>query len=498
MWIRTIVDNGFVDVTKADKTYVPTVTIGGAVVYNNGGASLTHYAHTRWTVERWIGGDPQITPKLDTAYLINTKLVPKYWNLNPSSAALDALYQSYVPMQKGDWTADMGDTGYQRQIGLLPLWDALYVTSSADSRAYNSVIANAKSLYSYPIIWSDSADGLPTRPSQRPSWTVSGPNGGGATGYGAGSLTWDVAHHGSGGYLAYLITGDYLYLETMQHQSSMCYLMNASSAGSGTSRAMLGQTRGAAWCNRTIGELAGIGPSDSVTNDYASLLANNAVYWNQLRQLSGQNPLGALYSYEAYDNSYGAGRMAPWQQDFFTQAYGFVSDLEPLADMATFNTVRDWMYRFAVGRLGGNGTDSYCFTEAGQYTIKVADALISNPSNTTSFYTSWGTVFEQTLGFPNNSCGNTLHGSSGGDPASAATGYWGNLLPAIAYAVDHGAGGASESWARLTSASNWVTVEQSGFNNTPIWGIVPRSDSSGTTPPPSTTPPLAPSNLTLK
>jgi hypothetical protein len=71
-------------------------------------------------------------------------------------------------------------------------------------------------------------------------------------------------------------------------------------------------------------------------------------------------------------------------------------------------------------------------------------------------------------------CTNTLQGTDAGVPSAAETGYWGNLLPAIAYAVDHGATGASAAWARLTGADNWSIVENSGFDNIPIWGIIPR------------------------
>jgi len=54
----------------------------------------------------------------------------------------------------------MGNTGYQADIGLLPNWDALYITSSADPRAYHSVLANAMSLSTYPTVWRDSATDL--------------------------------------------------------------------------------------------------------------------------------------------------------------------------------------------------------------------------------------------------------------------------------------------------------------------------------------------------
>ena len=54
-------------------------------------------------------------------------------------------------------------------------------------------------------------------------------------------------------------------------------------------------------------------------------------------------------------------------------------------------------------------------------------------------------------------------------------------MPAIAHAVDHGATGAAAAWARLSSASNWSSIENAGFDNTPLWGIVPRG--WGGTPP---------------
>ena len=133
IWIRAVVENGYLDTANADKTYVPTVVIGGATVYNNGGASLTNYAHTRWTAEGWIGTDPQVIPRLDTVYLIDSKLAPNYWKRNPSATALNGLYQNYVPMQSGGWTPNMPDTGYHPDIGLLPIWDALYISSGGDA-----------------------------------------------------------------------------------------------------------------------------------------------------------------------------------------------------------------------------------------------------------------------------------------------------------------------------------------------------------------------------
>jgi hypothetical protein len=467
---------------------VPTVSIGGAVVYTNGGATLTQYGHTSWSQEAWIGGDPQVTPRHNTQYLIDAKFVPNYLGIVPPAATLNSLHQVNIPMQNGDWTPTMGDTGFQPQIGLLPQWDALYITSGADARAYRAVLANTLMLGSYGMTWKDSATFLPVTASGRPTWTYFGAGQGGGPVPSAGPLTWETAHHGSAGYLAYLLTGDYGALETMELQASNCYLTTTSANGSGSARIILSQTRLVAWCSRTIGQLVAIGPLDPIVTDFQNLLASQATYWNNQRLLPGMNPLGYLYSYEigAYP---GTGFVAPWQQHFWAQSFGHVSDLEPFANMATWNAVRDHLYKSVVGILGPVGAGNFCYTKASNYTIQIAG---SNSPDPTTWYTSWGQVYQGTFGVADTSCGTVLDGASGGAPSSAASGYWGNLMPGIAYAVDHGATDAATAWSRMTAASNWSTVLSSGFDVNPMWGIVPRSTVS------NTTTPAAPSGLRLQ
>jgi len=474
LWIRAFCENGYVDKARATKTYVPTVTIGGATVYSPG-TNLTHYANTRWDIEGWVRGDPQITPKHNVAQLISTRLVPNYWKRNPSAAALNGLGQVYTPMSRVGWTQDESDTGFQNAIGLLPLWDALYC-SSTDPRAFRAAMASARSLGSYAIVWRDSSDNLPTRPSARPNYTVGGNNGGGADGLAAGPNNWDLAHHGSGGYLAYLVTGDYYHLETMQHQASMCYLCNDQGHGAGTSRKLTGQSRAMAWSLRTVGQLAAIGPTDSVTSDYAALLASNMAFWRTKLpdQFTSQNPLGILYSYEVAQPAYDPGHTATWQQNFHVQTLGFLSEIEPLADLTALRLIRDYYYRWPVGLLGADGGANFCFTQASAYTIKVASGVLPSAENMSPCFTSWGAVYQNTFLAANGTCGTVLQGSSGGDPLNANVGYYGNLMPAIAYAVDRGAPDAAEAWARPSGASNWSSVENSGFGDIPMWGVVPK------------------------
>lgn len=466
MFVRAFVENGNLDLANADRTYVTSVVVGGATVFDNGGAALVHRGNTRWSAGAWIGAAADARAIEDTAYLVRTRLVPNYSAGAPTAATLDSLSQSYVPFQRGNWTQVMGDTGFQDQIGLLPRWDALYVTSHGDARAHRSVLANARALGSYPLVWTDSATQRTPTPGGRPDWTVYGANQGGGTQIGAGPLSWDIAHHGSGGYLAYLVSGDYEHLQTMADQSALCYLMNSSGQGSGTARILRGQTRGVAWCLRTLSQYVAIAPTgDPIANDYRALLANNVAHWAGVVDGLGGGGLGYFYEYDV--DLYAPGTIAPWQQHFMMQSLGMGSDLEPLADMAAYVRVRDWLYRGAVGILGPSA--GYCFAYASAYNAKISSGGNEDPA---TWYPGWSQVFAATHG--GAPCGNMLLGSSGGDPASAAYGYWGNLLPAIAYAVEHNASGAIAAWGRLTGASNWPTVVNSGFESVPNWGIAPR------------------------
>ena len=55
-----------------------------------------------------------------------------------------------------------------------------------------------------------------------------------------------------------------------------------------------------------------------------------------------------------------------------------------------------------------------------------------------------------------------------------ATYYWGNLMPALSYAVDHGAPGAAAAWDRGTTASNFP-IQAADYIDNPVWGVRPRT-----------------------
>ena len=477
-WIRVGIENGVLDGTSGTtKTYTPTVTIGSTQVYNT---EVVHYGHTRWTTEGWASTAPaSYTIKHDTQYLEETKLVPNYWKNGPSESVLNDLLSDYTPMARLGWTEKMGSAGWQNQIGLLPLWDALYINSLADSRAYDSVIANAKALNSYPIAYRDPSTDAPVVLSSWPTWTINGENGSGATKTtNDSSLEWEIAHHGSGAYLAYLLTGDYYFLETMQYQATTCYLVVWSIRGSGTARDIYSnETRAVGWVVRTIGQCIAIAQNDSINSDLKTWLSNLSSMWATNR--IGLNAIGYWHLYYAGNWD---GQASSFMWHFLTQSFGYVSDLEPLWSMTDFDAVRDEGYKGIVGILGPGGSGNYCFGYAADPYIYVTTQGKDVGKDPDIFFDSWGDVWTENCTYGNvtcpdplTSCPNTL--SSEGSMASGPgneEGYWANLLPAIAYAVEDGATGASEAFARLEGATNWMNVINAGFEDTPIWGIYPR------------------------
>lgn len=469
IWIRAVVNNGILAFTtnNNDITYDAFIKIGSDTVFNQ--ASLTHYNNTRYCYEGWIGNDPDIMIAQDCDYLESSGLVPSYWKTT-SETTLNGLDTVYTINDNEGWTTSMGAAGFQNQIGILPLWDAAYVASDGDRRAFKSVIVNAKALNHYPIIWAQSTTRNPIDVGDYSNWNLGGQGAGGATDYTTGVLTWDVAHHGSGGYLAYLITGDYYYLQTMQYQSTMCWLVTSSGYGSGVNRRLIPvQTRGVAWAERTVGQFVAISPSDSVSDDIGAVLDTTINYWTAVIGQEGINQLGYFHDYSANSPNfaYGAGETSAWMQHFWMQTHGYLYDCEPLSDMSNFKTVRDWHYKGVVGLLGGNSVDEYCFEDASSYTVVIS--AVDDVTDPTVWLDSWGVVYDSTHGGQNTDCGNTMNGTL------SSTSYWANLLPAISYAVEDTANGAYDAWARLIGATNWSTFENSGFDDTPIWGIYPRA-----------------------
>lgn len=443
------------------------------------------------TLSHWLGADPQVTIKHDTAYLQATALVPAYRaTVSADSKAIKALVTTYTPLQVGNHSPAMGSGGYHGSIGLLPVWDVLYLTS-ASQKTYASMIVNAYGAGRYGIHFRDETTQRPMRFSSYPDLVVGG--GSAISSSGASSAnsytpaatgtlpaTWASSHHPSLGFMAYLATARWYFMEEVQFVATLNYLKNADTArlkAQGIFQSAVGAntTRGAAWAIRSLAQAACVTPDNdtALRNEFlASLKAN--VDWNYARYVAQpNNPFGWVAPYSDYTGvGDGVYFEATWMQDFYTAAFGYVKAME--LDISAGSSQRltkffAWKAQSIVGRLGGAKPADYLYADAAPYTIAVA------PTDTPNFVTgvgpwhaSWGAIYEDTMKAPNPGVAPGLRGGHFPD----ATSYWGNLQPAIAYAVQHQIPGAAEAYQRMTSAANWHRLT-SAFNANPAWSVRP-------------------------
>jgi hypothetical protein len=442
----------------------------------------------------WLGDDPQVTVQHDAKYLQATALVPTYRGTVPTnSTAVNSLVTTYAPLQVGNHSPLMGMTGYHLSIGLLPEWDVLYLTTTSP-KAYAGLIVNAYGAGRYGIHFRDETTQRPFLFSSYPNLVVGEGSGIVATGSSSkGTYTpvatgttppsWSSTHHPSLGFMAYLVTGRWYFMEQVQFVTTVNYLKNTDTNRLGAqgifqSAAGANTTRGAAWAIRSLAQAACVTPDNdsALRNDLlASLQAN--IDWNHARYVAqSNNPFGWVAPGVDYTGvGDGVYFEAAWQQDFYTAAYGYAKAMEPAIAAASSQRLAEffaWKAQSIVGRLGTTASTDYLYADAAQYTIAVA------PSDTADFvtgtgpwYPNWGAIYAATLKTANPGL---MAGLRGGNFPEASS-YWGNLQPAIAYAVQHRVAGAVEAYRRMLAASNWAQLA-SGFNGTPEWGVAPISE----------------------
>lgn len=440
----------------------------------------------------WLGADPQIVPTHDKAYLQATRLVPAYSAVVAAGAAVwKSLPKSYTPFQQGNYSNEMGQGGYQPAIGLLPEWDVLYLTSN-DMRAYAGVIANAYSAGRFGIHYRDETTQRPLRFSSYPNLVTNGGQATGISNTGASTKesytpltlgtmppTWDSPHHPSVGFTAYLLTGRYYFMEEVQFAATVNYLKNTDydrkfSGGVFMSNAGANTTRGAGWAVRTLAQAACVTPDNDTVlrTEFANSMTANIDYYHDMYLGQPNNPFGFVTPYSNYAAGSGMFTESMWMEDFFTASFGYAIDLAPALTAASVSRLGEffaWKARSIIGRLGGTAANEFLYTNAGMYTMAVAPT--ENPDFKTGkgpWYNSWGEIYKASVGSANPGVAGPLQGGNFPEASS----YWGNLQPAIAYAVQHKVAGAAEAYGRMTSAPNWNTFA-ANLNDAPVWSVVP-------------------------
>ncbi|HEU4621967.1 MAG TPA: hypothetical protein VFS42_07065 [Burkholderiaceae bacterium] len=473
------------------KSGTATFTLNGSQRYS-GSITLVH--HTRavlasgTTLTHWASSAPGVVVRHDTSYFQATKLVPAYRAKLSSSSEL-LIQKSYTPLARGDFPTDMGSAGYDASIGLLPEWDVAYLASSADPRARNNVIVNAYAAGRYGIHYRDETTNRPLKFSSYPNLVINDANSGvpssGAsinnqyTPAPSGSPpNWATSHHPSIGYLAYLITGHAYFMETVQFSATLGYLKQNDTSREFSKGLLLTQvgantTRGAAWSLRTLFQATSATPDDDPLRAefIASVEANIDYYYGRR-----VHPQGFCEPYSSYNGSNPPFTHAAWMEDFLTAAWGYGLDIASGISSAQRTKMSDffaWKARSIVGRLGGTSSNEFNYRHAAQYTIAIAPNAPENTSWSGAggpWYASWGQIQQVTTGTGNEGITGGLLDAYFPDPTS----YWGDLQPAISYAVDHNVPGALTAYQRMTSASNWSQIV-TGFNTQPVWSVRPRS-----------------------
>lgn len=513
------VENGYLAVASpVNKSAVYRFTLGGSQRFS---AAVDLPARCRTplisgtVLSYWLGTDPDLTIRQDTAYLQATELVPTYYGtVSGTAAVVSALPSSFTPLQQGNYSAVMGQTGFQPAIGLIPEWDVLYLTCSDVSKTYRAMQRNAYSAGRYPIHYRDSTTNRPLRFSAYPNLSVNAStlNQYPPTPSGTAPPAWDVPHHPSLGFMAYLATGRWYFMEQVQFTATRNYLDQVDSIrqlsnGVFVSSSGAATVRGAAWGVRTLVQAAVATPDDDTalrTEFINSLTAN--IEFNYARYV-GQpnNPFGIV---APYGDAYGSATdnkvtEAAWQQDFYTAAFGYALAMRPGVSTASLSKLAAffaWKAKSVIGRLGGTSSTEWLFRDAAVYNFVVAPADFPDwAGGAGPWYADWGAMYSATMGTPNPGVAGALRGGNFPEVNS----YWGNLQPAIAYAVRHAVPGAAEAMGRMIGASNWTTFS-AAFASNPVWGVrasaataiviasVPSPPSVSPTPSPTPAPTPAP------
>ena len=455
--------------------YLPTVTVGGTTIYNNGGASLTQYHHTRWhQIGWWNNSDPQIFVQHNTRYLRDTKAVPNYASITLQESVLSSYSQSITPMSIANMLFYWPDTGYSSQIGMMPEWYASYIISG-DIRAYNGVLANDSAGGSYSYHYRDENTGLVPSIDTYPTLSEQYPETGLVAGAGGNPNTHDTSHSPLIGYLGYMLTGDYYYLEELQFLANYNFLYNNYVYRQYDKGVLSGQNRAMAWGIRTIAAAAAITPDSSPLQSYfVNKLNNNlddkAVKWS----LPPTNNLGAIQDYNW--NPPSSIYYSPWQNNFFVATVNWTVELG-------FNSVnalslRNWFNKWPTGLMGQDNS-GFCPYFAGEYNFTAG--IVDASNNYRSFLSLYQAQYPVESANPCPTSG-LMNGYS-----NLPNGYYSNMQPALAMAVDAGT-------ATQATWNKFVSLGTADYTGAPVWGIVPRP-ASGSPASPSVTLTANPSSV---
>jgi hypothetical protein len=511
------VENGFL--TVAAPAAVDTtcrVFMGDAEVYVQ---TFTVKHHTRiplvdGATHSYWSVDPQITPHHDTAYLMDTKMVPHY-GYAPSDTTLSNTSQfpvAYNTNMLGTTTAAMGNTGYAAHIGILPNWAAGYLASGGDARAYKATIVNGMAAGSWPVHYRDETTNEPLKFTDYPNISITWggspavPSGTGGVNKGNNvDASPDRGHQPSFGFLPWLLTGRWFFLDEHLLWFTWNYLQTNYQMREGAKSIYFDeQTRSRAWTLRTHAQALAIIPeshpcfasfktsweanTDAYQARYITGTRDAGTWANNLGVVGLYNGAGAGSLYFSGD-SYGYWWEANWQQQIFSLAFGTAWDMDLPQSTASKNSllaVRNFVYKVPIGMAGDGSPGTYNYRRFSIFEFPVGTDGAQPP---TSWLADYGAVYAAQMAYgydnANRASGVTAlpaipPGTDlyyGATPVGADMWGWHSVVAfgrtALSLAVDHGVTGAAEAYGRLTGASNYSTASFSDYS---LWALTPRAE----------------------
>jgi hypothetical protein len=476
-------------------TYDAKISVNGQVAYTVD--HLEHYRQARWHKVFWWGGSDPVYAQQDSAYLQSTRAVPQYEQVEISQQTLDAamqrVQQKCGPMRNCDQTKQQSNAGAQDGIGPLPQWTSAYVIDTG-YKAYNWMLANSDALASYGIHFRDQLTGEPVSVDNHPCATLERsaefarcpvtPHGNDSfpacQGQCNSPLDANISHHSSPAYVAYLVTGDWYYLDELKFWADWVeFKQNPKYRDYRTGLIDHSTLRAQAWSLRTLGYAAYILPDSDPLKDYFNRVVKNNITWynqNYTDDRSANNlhiiTNGSIVYTNHGDPNTG---ISTWQASFFTWSAGNLKDL----GFKGADKLLDWVGAFQVNLMT---SPDFCWIVASGYELQVRDTERS------PLYGSLGTVYAKT--YPNLqgvACGGSEMAALLSKPGEyqyapnvmsgypeSPTGYPANFQIGLAAAEDSDAPNAAEAWKLFENRS-----AKPNYSSEPQFAVIPREAAGG-------------------
>jgi len=493
------IENGYLNVASpTNKSATYTFSMGGTTRFS-GVIDLKHHQRTPLIsgtgLSHWLGTDPGVTMRHDVAYLMSTEMVPTYRALTPAGASVvsSVCPTTFAPLQQGGYTYQsdsMSSGGAAGPIGLLPTHDVLYLTCAAAdaARVYKAVVFNGYSAGRYRHHYRDETTNRPPLTSAYPTLWIDNNT---PTPSGGEGPERDIAHHPSVGFMAYLVTGRWYFMEEAALSASFNHFVKSFNSvmrdgSKGLFQSCFGawQTRSAAWTMRTWAQALAIIPDADTTlkADYLQVWHENVDKFHAQYVVQPGNPWGWVEPGEEYDATFRLGHGAPWQQDFVSAAVGYSRALDLTTDAtrkARWQAFHEWKAQSTIKRLGPS--DAFWYINGGVYGQRISPSALTADdyrNGTGTFYTPAQSYAQIVAGLtaasaPTGWIG-TTEGVLNGEIMPGESAMWGNLTPSLAYAVRFGISGALAAYQRLVGAGNWIPLA-AAFNAQPVWSVLPAS-----------------------